>query len=313
MGKINTKQQGNTDVTMAKATTHKLPVDSSELGEGPSYDRKNDTAWWLDIYGKSLVEYKFATTTARVHALPRMASVVARIDDERQLIAMEDGIYLRLKADGSLTLLAPLEADNTVTRSNDGRVHPSGRIWIGTMGRKAEREAGAIYWFDGLTVKTLFRNITVTNSICFSPDGATGYFADSSVNKVWRVALDPKTGLPSGEPEVFLEGDDLPLRGNFDGSVIDADGILWNAAWRGGSVSGFAPDGTLVRTFEIPAAQTTCPCFIGKDLDRMLVTTAWCDLSDEARAADPGAGFTYVIDGGFAGMADSSFLLEPAS
>jgi len=294
---------------MAKATTHRLSAESCELGEGPTYDRENDTAWWLDIYGKALVEYDFAKASARVHTLPRMASVVARIDDERQLLAMEDGIYVRTAADGVLNLLVPLEADNPVTRSNDGRVHPSGRLWIGTMGKKAEKAVGTVYWFDGGSVKTLFRDITVTNSICFSPDGATGYFADSVVNKIWRVALDPTSGLPVGEPEVFLQKDDLPLRGNFDGSIVDANGVLWNAAWRGGSVSGFAPDGTLVRTFEIPAAQTTCPCFVGRNLDRMLVTSAWCELSDEARAADPGAGFTYIINGGFEGMPDTNFRL----
>ena len=33
------------------------------------------------------------------------------------------------------------------TRSNDARVHPSGTFWIGTMGRNAEKGAGAIYAF----------------------------------------------------------------------------------------------------------------------------------------------------------------------
>ncbi len=300
-------------MTMAKANTQRLPAARCELGEGPHYDRADDTAWWFDIVGQKLLEHRFAAGETCVHGLPRMGSVVARIDDDRQLLGMEDGLYLRKKADGALALLAPLEADNPATRSNDGRVHPSGRLWIGTMGKKAEREAGAIYWFDGGTVRTLFRKVSIPNSICFSPDGRTGYFADTAVNTVWRVALDAATGLPAGEPERFLTGKDLPLGGYFDGSVTDASGVMWNAAWGGGSVSGFAPDGALTRTFEVPTAQTSCPCFAGANLDRLLVTSAWQGYSDTARATDPGAGFTYVIDGNFDGRPDCDFRLEAES
>ncbi|QKV20731.1 SMP-30/gluconolactonase/LRE family protein [Oricola thermophila] len=295
---------------MTKAATQKLPAECCELGEGPHYEADSDTAWWFDILGMKLFEHRFADGETTVHSLPRMASVVARIDGERQLLAMDDGLYLRSKGDGALSLLAPLEADNPATRSNDGRVHPSGRLWIGTMGKKAEPRAGTIYWFDGTAPRALFRGISIPNSICFSPDGRTGYFADTAVNTVWRVMLDPATGLPLGEPERFLSEEDLPLGGSFDGSVTDADGVLWNAAWGGGSVSGFAPDGKLVRTYEVPASQTSCAAFVGRELDRMLVTTAWEGLDAGARAADPGAGFTYVIEGGFKGQADTDFLHE---
>lgn len=294
---------------MNKANTCKLPAECCELGEGPHYESASDTAWWFDIVGCKLLEHSFGNGKTLIHSLPRMGSVVARIDDERQMLAMDDGIYLRDKPDGRLSLLAPLEASDERTRSNDGRVHPSGRLWIGTMGRGAEWQAGTIYWFDGREVRPLFRKISIPNSICFSPDGRTGYFADTGANSVWRVALDAATGLPLGEPELFLQGSDLPLGGHFDGSVVDASGVLWNAAWGGGSVSGFAPDGTLVTTFELPAAQTSCPCFVGPRLDRMLVTTAWQGYTEAARTADPGAGFTYVIDGGFQGCADSEFRL----
>ncbi|WP_417668484.1 SMP-30/gluconolactonase/LRE family protein [Roseibium sp.] len=295
---------------MYKATTWKLPADACELGEGPHFDRETDTAWWFDIVGQNLIEHRFPENLSLVHELPRMASVIARVDAGHQLLAMENGLYLRTKSDGQLRLLAPLEAENAATRSNDGRVHPSGNLWIGTMGKNAEAGAGSIYWFDGHEIRRLYARISIPNSICFSPDGASGYFADTGVNTIWRVALDPATGLPTSEPEVALTEKDLPLGGHFDGSVIDTDGVLWNAAYGGGSVSGFAPDGSLVQTFEVPATQTTCPCFVGAELDKLLVTSAWQGYSTTERAADPGAGFTYVIDGKFKGQADPAFDLK---
>lgn len=297
-------------MTMARAITQKLPAECCELGEGPYYDRATDTAWWFDIVGRKLVEYHFEENRSQVHELPCMGSVIAPVDRERQLLAMEDGLYLRSQASGRLDLLAAMEADNAITRSNDGRVHPSGRLWIGTMGKRAEHQAGSIYWFDGRELRRLYSDISIPNSICFAPDGRTGYFADTALNTVWRVALDPATGLPTGVPELHLSEKDLPLGGSFDGSVIDVDGVLWNAAWGGGSVSGFAPDGSLVQTFEVPAAQTSCPCFVGPDLDRMLVTSAWQGYSGASRAADPGAGYTFVIDGDFRGRADVAFQLR---
>ncbi|WP_144861419.1 SMP-30/gluconolactonase/LRE family protein [Mesorhizobium sp. J18] len=294
---------------MTKAATRKLSAERSELGEGPHYDLWNDTVWWFDIVGLKLFEHRFETAETISHSLPRMASVIARIDDKRQLLAMEDGLYQRNISNGQLALMSPLEADNPATRSNDGRVHPSGRLWIGTMGKNAEWQAGSIYWFDGVAPRALFRKITIPNSICFSPDGRTAYFADTAVNAVWRVALDAATGLPTGEPEPFLTQTDLPLGGYFDGSVTDADGNLWNAAWGGGSVSGYSPDGQLIRTFEIPAAQTSCPAFVGKHLDKLLVTTAWQGYDKAARVSDPGAGYTYVIEAGFAGSTEPAFRL----
>ena len=297
-------------MTITQAPTRKLQTDCCELGEGPHYDAGTDTAWWFDIVGKKLFEYRFATSEAVAHALPGMASVIAEIDGQRQVIVMEDGLYIRSKPDGALTLLSTLEADKPGTRSNDGRVHPSGRLWIGTMGKNAEWQAGTIYCVDGPTVHTtLYRKITIPNSICFSPDGRIGYYADTAVNTVWRVRLDPRTALPTHEPEQLLTGSDLPLGGHFDGSVTDIDGNLWNAAWGGGSISGFTPDGNLIATIEIPAAQTSCAAFVGKNLDKLLVTTAWQGYDPAARARDPGAGYTYLIEGGFTGQPAPAFCL----
>ncbi|MEM7461335.1 MAG: SMP-30/gluconolactonase/LRE family protein [Pseudomonadota bacterium] len=296
-------------MTTTKTAATNLNAECCRLGEGPNYDRHSDTAWWFDILDQKLLEHRFASASTTVHNLPRMGSVLARIDADRQLVVMDDGIYERQIADGQLARIAELETDNDNTRSNDGRVHPSGRLWIGTMGKKAEDKAGTIYWFDGAEVRTLYRNITIPNSICFSADGRTGYFADTGQNIVWRVALDPQDGTPIGDPEVFVTGNELPSGGKFDGSVIDKDGVVWNAAWGSGSVCGFAPDGTLVRSFEVPAAKPTCPVFVGGGLTKMLVTTAWQGYSKAERIADPEAGHTFVLDGQFNGQPEPDFHL----
>ncbi len=264
------------------------------LGEGPSYDRHTDTVWWFDIVGRKLIEKRPSGSAITFHELPVMGSVIARIDGERQLLACEDGLYVRDGASGRLTLRQPLEAGNAVTRSNDGRVHPCGALWIGTMGKKAEEKAGAIYWFFKGELRTLYADITIPNSICFSPDGAIAYFTDTMTNRIMRVDCDPATGLPIGEPAVFF--DNAGGEGHPDGSVCDADGLVWNTRWGAGSLDAYSPDGKRVRSIAIPASRTSCPAFVGAGADRFVVTSATQGLDAAGREADPQAGFTFFVD-----------------
>jgi sugar lactone lactonase YvrE len=263
-----------------------------QLGEGPTYDPASDTAFWFDIKGKKLHELQLATLKKTVHDLPFLGSVLAVIDAERQLIVSDQGLFIRSVADGTLAPFAKLE-DKAENRSNDGRVHPSGALWASTMGRTAQKHSGAIYHVAGTTITKLFADVTIANSICFSPDGATGYFVDSAVNRIMRVPLDPKTGLPSGEPQVLADQSGEP--GDVDGSVCDADGLIWNARWGQGAVDVYKPDGTKVARYSVPATQSSCPAFIGAKADRLLVTSAWADMDEAARLADPHAGKTFEL------------------
>jgi sugar lactone lactonase YvrE len=56
-----------------------------------------------------------------------MASVLARVDPERQLLATEQGLFIRDIKSGNLTFYAALESDKPENRSNDGRTHPPAR------------------------------------------------------------------------------------------------------------------------------------------------------------------------------------------
>ena len=292
---------------METLPTQILCSEHCHLGEGPTYDVMTDTAWWFDIREAKLFEAHLPSGNIRIHLLGKMASALGRIDAARQLIVAEDGLYVRDIADGAMTLFRPLEADNPATRSNDARVHPSGTFWIGTMGRKAEPGRGAIYALHRGKISTLFPGISIPNSICFSPDGATGYFADTARNVLYRVALNPATGLPRAEPEVLLRHTGI---GGLDGSVVDADGLIWNACWGGGRVDIYDQQGERLRSLRVPASQSSCPAFVGPGLSRLLVTSAWQDMDTAARAADPQAGQTFILDVAARGRAEPDVKLE---
>lgn len=285
----------------------KLDAPANMLGEGPTYDPHTGTAWWFDITGRKLLEYKLATNAVTVHELPEMSSVLARVDDNRQIMATETGLHLRHAATGELELVTPIEADNHVTRSNDGRLHQSGALWVGTMGKKAEKQAGAIYHVACGVVTKLFSDITIPNAICFSPSGELAYFTDTATARLMRVAIDPATGLPTASPDVFYDhsGGD----GGLDGAVCDRDGVIWNARWGAGSIDAYAPDGTRIKSIKVPAGLTTCPAFVGENCDRLLVTSARENLSADQLAADPGAGSTFLLDHPVKGRFEPDYIL----
>ncbi|RWE31157.1 MAG: SMP-30/gluconolactonase/LRE family protein [Mesorhizobium sp.] len=265
-----------------------------ELGEGPSYDPATDALFWFDIVNGRLLEKSVAGGALKIHELGQMASAIAIIDDKGQLIATETGLFVRDVATGRMTLHTPVEADNPLTRSNDSRVHPCGALWMGTMGKSEAKGAGSIYWFFKGELRKLFSGITVSNSICFSGDGALAYYTDTSTGLLMRVACDPATGLPSGEPNVFV--DHRSSKGYVDGSVVDHDGVLWNAVWGGKAVKAYSPDGTLLREIAMPVTQPSCPAFVGAKADRLAVTSAWKGKDEKQRQLDPQAGMTFVLD-----------------
>lgn len=265
-----------------------------ELGEGPAYDPGSGKLFWFDIVGKKLLEKKFPDGPTIVHDLPFMAAAIATIDADRQLVAAEDGLYVRDARTGALKLHTTLEADMPANRANDSRAHPSGSFWIGTMPKDEGSPAGAIYWFFKGEVRRLFDKITVPNSICFSADGRIAYFTGKRPNIIHRVDCDPANGFPVGEPQVFVDSKDAD--GWVDGSVVDADGVLWNARWGGARVDAWSPDGKLIRSIPVPAKQSSCPAFVGPDASRIAVTSAWKGMDAAARAADPEGGKTFLLD-----------------
>jgi sugar lactone lactonase len=294
---------------MDQVPTSVLCSERCHLGEGPTYDAATDTAWWFDILQGRLFEANVASGQIRIHELGKMASALARIDAERQLIVAEDGLYVRSIRDGRLSLYCPLEADDPLTRSNDARVHPSGTFWIGTMGRKAESKAGAIYALHRGEIKRLFSGISIPNAICFSPDGVIGYFADTAKNVLNRVALDAESGLPRGEPEALVVHRGP---GGIDGAVVDADGLIWNARWGAGCVDLYSPQGARLRSLQVPARQASCPAFVGPELSRLLVTSAWQGMDEAARADDPDHGRTFIMDVAARGRAEPDVKLRSA-
>lgn len=275
-----------------------------ELGEGPLWHPTRNQLFWFDILNNRMMSRDVAGQ--QEWRFGERVSAAGWVDDDTLLIASETALSRFDLRTGTRTVLTELEADRPDTRSNDGRADPQGGFWIGTMGKKAQPGAGAIWRLYRGELRRLFPGITITNAISFAPDGRSAHFADTAIGKVWRVALNAD-GWPVGQPQLFL---DLAPKGlNPDGAVVDAEGLLWLAQWGAGRVAAYAPDGALVRTVEFDAPHTSCPAFGGADLTTLYCTTAQEGLDAAARAAHPLSGKVFAAPGIAKGQTEHRVLL----
>lgn len=268
----------------------------NSLGEGPLWHPGRSELFWFDINADTLFRAGPDGTIRTSTHFDEPVAAAAIVDDGHLLVAAASEILDFDIEAGSFSPRLPLEADNPVTRSNDSRVSPQGAWWIGTMGRQAEPKAGAVYHYSCGKLTTLRTKVGIPNATCFSPDGRIAYFADSHEKRIERVAIDPETGMPIGDWELFAD-----LSGTSaspDGAVCDVEGFVWNAEYGAGRVTRYSPDGRVDRTISVDAPNVTCPCFGGADLKTLYITTAAQDMTPDALAQYPHAGgvFSFALD-----------------
>ena len=287
--------------------TAELFIDSRcQLGEGPFWHPLQDRLFWFDILNKTLYSATSAGIMVDRFIFETTVSAAGVIDADNLAIASAVGIYrLNLKTD-TRELIAPLEADVPGNRSNDGRVGPSGNLWIGTMSMKdsATTASGALYHVRSGTLTKLRGDIHVPNATCFSPDGRRAYFTDGMTRQIQSISIDPRTGLPNGPWQDFAA---VEAPAEPDGAIIDSEGFMWNAEWRGGRVVRYSPTGKIDRIVKVPVSQPTCPALGGKDLKTLYITSAREYLTPEQLAAEPLAGGVFAIEVDVPGLPEPLF------
>jgi sugar lactone lactonase YvrE len=189
-------------------------------------------------------------------------------------------------------------------RFNDASVDPAGRVWVGSMDIKEKDPLGTLYRLDtGGTLTPVVKGATVSNGIGWSPDGTRMYYNDSPLRRIDMFDYDQATGEAfGGRMFADLSGAD----GFPDGLTVDADGYVWVAMFAGGALRRFTPAGRQDAVLPLPVSQPTSCAFGGPGMADLFVTTAYRDLTEAQRAAQPLAGRLLRLRPGPIGLPSSA-------
>jgi sugar lactone lactonase YvrE len=273
-----------------------LPVPASLLGESPFWHPDEAALYWCDIPGRALHRWVAASGAHTAWPLPTEPGCIAPMPGGRLMLACRDGLFRFDPGSGQRTQLAAAPYDTAVERFNDGKADPQGRFWAGTIFEPRTAAAAALYRFGVDGLKRIAGDITTSNGIAFSPDGATLYWGDTPRHRVMAYAFDAVQGTISAarvlaQFDVKQPGQDLATYGGRpDGAAVDAEGAYWCAMFEGQRLVRLAPDGTLLQSLPLPVRCPTMPCFGGPDLKTLFVTTARQGRPDGELAAQPLAG-----------------------
>jgi sugar lactone lactonase YvrE len=270
------------------------------LGEGPAWDAATQTLYWVDILNK------------RIYA---DVEVLAELDEFIGCLAPRKDGHLILGKRFSFsdfdpltkkeTPLATLNSELSTNRLNDGKCDPAGRFLAGTMDMNETDPNGKLYSFDGKQATRLLEKVTISNGLAWSPNHKIFYYIDTPTREVKAFDYDLSTGQIANPRAAIKLEDTL---GWPDGMTSDMDGNLWIAMWGGAQVTKWNPNtGKLLDQIPVPALNTSCPVFGGRDMNELYITTARKNMSEAELTKYPLSGGLFKVETKTTGMPTFTF------
>ncbi len=273
------------------------------LGEGLQWHAQRRSWWWTDIESATLHAWWPHSGAVLNCRLPERLGCFAHARSGRVLLGLAKRLCLGTLtepdakgfASAALEPLAAVDAMEPRTRINDGRTDRRGYFVFGTLNEASERRPiGSFFQYSmqhGLR-RLALPAVAIANSICFSLDGRTMYFCDTLTQTILQCDYDAEAAQVARLRPFTTVSDEFAWP---DGSVIDAEGCLWNAQWGAGRVLRYAPDGHELQRFAVPVKNPSCPALGGSGSDLLMVTTARQDLSREQLGEMPRSGSLFGL------------------
>lgn len=253
------------------------------LGEGPIWDHRNNTFWWVDIPNGLIHRRDWNADEDKVFDIGQMVGAAIPCQNgDRLILAMLHGFAFFDPNTGNLEQILDPEADKPSNRFNDGKCDPYGRLWAGTMCIDPPRDpAGSLYCLDNdLNLKTKMTGVRVSNGLAWNKASDRMFYIDTRNNHIMSFNYDLESGEIKQTDDLLKFDALLP-----DGMTIDEDDNLWVAFYSGKRVCCFdSKNGAKLEQVEMPVSNPTSCTFGGQDLDTLLVTTGNHPEEDRAGA-----------------------------
>ena len=277
-----------------------IHVPETKLAEGPVWDHRDQSLWWVDIPNGKLYQYRPDSQSHTSYAVGRALGAAVPRSQGGFVLAMADGFAFFDPDTETLEAFLNPEEDLPQNRFNDGKVDPSGRFWAGTMDNLEKDQSGSLYCLspDTLQADRTLTGLSISNGLAWTRDEQTLYFIDSPTQCVQAFDFSPKNTSLANRREV-LHFD--PEFGTPDGMTIDEEDHLWIAFWEGSKVACFDPvSGRQLDQIDVPANRITSCTFGGEKWDTLFITSA-------AKEGDPLGGAIFKASPGVKGSAVQLF------
>lgn len=267
--------------------------------EGPYWSDTWGGLRWVDMLAGDILHLDADGTTRRIPTPSPVVACVRPAVSGGAVLALEKGFGLE-DADGSIELLPPLWDEEV--RMNEGAIAPDGSFLCGSMAYDQSPGAASLWRLlpDGTTTRIL-GDLTISNGLVFSDDGALAYYVDTPTGRVDLFDWSDEEGLTNRRPFADLTGQD----GHPDGLALDAVGQVWVAMNGGGQVLGLDAGGAVASRIAVDAQKVTACTFGGEDLSTLFITTSRENLAD---GEDPQAGSLFAVRPGVRGTATERFF-----
>ncbi|HSX76419.1 MAG TPA: SMP-30/gluconolactonase/LRE family protein [Shinella sp.] len=276
------------------------------LGECPLWSAAEQALYFVDIKRCRIHRYDPATGSLGAMELPEEVGCIGLVEGGGFIAGLRSGLWL-IDVDGKpLKKLADNPEDQAISRFNDGGVDPAGRFIAGTVDETREKGIASLYRYDRSGLTRLAGGLLTSNGVAFSPDGRRLYHSDSLRYTLYACDYDVAAGEATNR-QVFARFGSETDKGRPDGGAVDAEGCYWTALYEGGRVQRYAPDGTLLAEYPVPAKCPTMIAFGGPDLRTLYCTSASIGRPDEELTEYPLSGALFAMRAPVAGLARPLF------
>ncbi len=286
----------------------------AKLGEGPVWDARTQTIYWLDILNKRvyaggdiLLQLDGLVGCMAPHTSGGLILASSNGDGGRLTFSTTSpSLSAGIETDPvSLKILFSLGDEPPNHRFNDGKCDPRGRFLAGTMILSEDQPVGSLYSFDGSSTTTLLNHITIPNGLTWSPDYKTLYYIDTPTREVKAFDYDLEAGMIANPRVAIRVPESL---GWPDGMTSDIQGNLWIAMWGGAQVTKWNPNtGQLLEQFPIPAKNVSSCTFGGKNMNELYITSARKGLDEATLKEYPLTGGLFRLETKVEGMPTFEF------
>lgn len=278
------------------------------LGEGPAWDAKTQTLYWVDILEKRI--YAGTELLAQlddfIGCLAPCKSGKLILGKRASIVTIDPLDTAQGKPDSSPQTVLSTLSESAANRINDGKCDPAGRFLIGAMDMNEKDPNGALYSFDGKQTTRLLDGVTISNGLAWSADHKTFYYIDTPTREVKAFDYDLATGQIANPRTVVYVPESL---GWPDGMTSDTDGNLWIAMWGGAQATRWDPKtGKLLEQIAIPALRASSCVFGGKDMNELYVTSARKGMSESDLKKYPLSGGLFKVETKVTGMPTFEFV-----